>query len=196
MSDCIGPEGRVIGVDMTPEMIEQARQNAVSTGAENVEFRQGLIEDLPVDDDSIDVLISNCVINLSPDKPSVFREAFRVLRPGGRLAVSDIVLTEPLPDAIAENIAAYVGCIAGAPLLDDYLGYLRNAGFEDVQVMESRQAVDSLAEDDPIVRSILEGSGSCCINDLSAGIQQVAGRVLSAKISARKPGNTTHRESD
>jgi SAM-dependent methyltransferase len=192
----VGPEGRVIGVDMTPEMIEQARQNAVSTGAENVEFRQGLIEDLPVDDDSIDVLISNCVINLSPDKPSVFREAFRVLRPGGRLAVSDIVLTEPLPDAIAENIAAYVGCIAGAPLLDDYLGYLRNAGFEDVQVMESRQAVDSLAEDDPIVRSILEGSGSCCINDLSAGIQQVAGRVLSAKISARKPGNTTHRESD
>jgi SAM-dependent methyltransferase len=121
----VGPEGRVIGVDMTPEMIEQARRNAASSGVSNVEFRQGYIEELPVDDETVDVMISNCVINLSPDKAAVFREAFRVLRPGGRIAVSDIVLTDPLPKSVEDNIAAYVGCIAGAPLLDDYLGHIR-----------------------------------------------------------------------
>jgi len=186
-AQAVGPEGRVIGVDMTPEMITQARENAAKADVENVEFRQGLIEEMPVADDTIDVLVSNCVINLSPDKPAVFREASRVLRPGGRLAVSDIVLTEPLPEIVADNIAAYVGCVAGASLLDDYLGYLKDAGFESIQVAESRQAVESLPEDDPIVRSILEGSGSCCQDELSAEIKGIAGRVLSAKITARKP---------
>ena len=186
-AQAVGPEGRVIGVDMTPEMIAQARENASNAGVENVEFRRGLIEQMPVEDGTVDVLISNCVINLSPDKQAVFREAFRVLRPGGRLAVSDIVLTEPLPAVVADNIAAYVGCVAGASLLDDYLGYMRDAGFEEIAVAESRQAVESLSEDDPVVRSVLEGTGSCCVDELSAEIKGIAGRVLSAKITARKP---------
>ena len=187
-AQAVGPEGRVIGVDMTPEMIAQARQNAVKAGVENVEFRHGFIEEMPVEDDTVDVLISNCVINLSPDKPAVFREAFRVLRPGGRVAVSDIVLTEPsAPEAVAENMAAYVGCVAGASLLDDYLRYMKEAGFEDVEVAESQQAVESLPEDDPIVLSVLEGTGSCCVDELSAEIKGIAGHVLSAKITARKP---------
>ena len=186
-AQAVGPEGRVIGVDMTPEMVTQARQNANKAGVENVEFRHGFIEEMPVEDDTVDVLISNCVINLSPDKPAVFREAFRVLRPGGRVAVSDIVLTEPLPEMVAENMAAYVGCVAGASLLDDYLGYLRQAGFEDIEVAESRQAVESLPEDDPIVLSVLKGTGSCCLDELSAEIKGIASRVLSAKITARKP---------
>jgi len=183
----VGPEGRVIGVDMTPEMIEQAGRNAESSGVSNVEFRQGYIEELPIDDECVDVMISNCVINLSPDKAAVFREAFRVLRPGGRIAVSDIVLTDPLPKSIEDNIAAYVGCIAGAPLLDDYLEHIRQAGFVDIGVVESRPAVDALPENDPVVRSVLEGSGACCVDDLSEELKSIAGRVLSAKITAFKP---------
>ena len=183
----VGEEGRVIGVDMTPEMIEQARENARNAKVDNVEFRQGLIEEMPVESATVDVLISNCVINLSPDKPAVFREAFRVLKPGGRLAVSDIVLTEPLPAVVASNIEAYVGCVAGASLLDDYLGFLRNAGFEGVEVVERRQVVESLPDDDPIVLAILEGTGSCCFDELASEIRGVASRVLSAKIVARKP---------
>ena len=186
-AQAVGPEGRVIGVDMTPEMIAQARQNAAKAGVENVEFRHGFIEEMPVEDGTVDVLISNCVINLSPDKPAVFREAFRVLRPGGRLAVSDIVLTAPLPPAVAENIAAYVGCVAGASLLEDYLGYMKEAGFEDIQIAESRQAVESLPEDDPIVLSVLEGTDACCFDALSTEIEGIASHVLSAKVTARKP---------
>ena len=186
----VGPNGKVIGVDMTPEMIGQARLNAEKTGAANVEFRQGFIEDLPVEDDSVDVLISNCVINLSPDKPAVFREAFRVLRPGGRVAVSDIVLTAPLPGIIAENMAAYVGCIAGASLLQDYLDGLRDAGFVDIQVTESRPAAQALPVDDPVVQSVLEGSGACCVDDLPAMVKEAAANVLSAKITARKPAKS------
>ena len=185
----VGPEGRVIGVDMTPEMIAQARENAGKVDVENVEFRQGFIEEMPVENNSVDVLISNCVINLSPDKPAVFREAFRVLKPGGRVAVSDIVLTAPLPAKVADSMAAYVGCVAGASLLDDYLGYLREAGFEDIDVEESRQAVESLPEDDPIVLSVLEGTDACCLDELSAEIKGIASRVLSAKITARKPAS-------
>jgi len=186
-AQAVGTNGRVIGLDMTPEMVAQARENAVKAGVENVEFRHGFIEEMPVDDNTVDVLISNCVINLSPDKPAVFREAFRVLRPGGRVAVSDIVLTEPLPAAVAENMAAYVGCVAGASLLDDYLGYLNDAGFVDVEVAESRQAVESLPEDDPIVLSVLEGTDACCFDALPTEIKGIASRVLSAKVTARKP---------
>jgi ubiquinone/menaquinone biosynthesis C-methylase UbiE len=186
-AQAVGPEGKVIGVDMTPEMIAQARVNATKAGVENVEFRHGFIEEMPVENDTVDVLISNCVINLSPDKPAVFREAFRVLRSGGRVAVSDVVLTEPLPPAVAENMAAYVGCVAGASLLDDYLSYMKEAGFEDIQVAESQQAVESLPEDDPIVLSVLEGTGSCCVEELSAEIKGIASHVLSAKVTARKP---------
>ena len=117
----------------------------------------------------------------------MFREAYRVLKPGGRVAVSDIVLTEALPDWLAGSLEAYVGCVAGASLLDDYLAQLREAGFEAIEVTESRPAVESLPEDDPVVLSVLEGSGSCCLDELTSELRGVAGRVLSAKITARKP---------
>jgi SAM-dependent methyltransferase len=132
----VGPSGRVIGVDMTPQMLDRARQNLRRTGLANVEFRLGEIEHLPVADSSVDVVISNCVINLAPDKPRVFAEAFRALRPGGRLMVSDIVLTKELPPAVKDSVLAYVGCVAGASLKDDYLAAIRGAGFEDVSVAE------------------------------------------------------------
>jgi SAM-dependent methyltransferase len=132
----VGDAGRVIGVDMTPEMLERARRNAVSGGYTNVEFREGVIEKLPLADASVDVVISNCVINLAPDKRAVFREAARVLRPGGRMVVSDIVLDAPLPAAIASSVAAWTGCVAGASLRTDYLAAIREAGLEDVEVVK------------------------------------------------------------
>jgi SAM-dependent methyltransferase len=145
----VGPHGRVIGVDMTPDMIDRARGNAAKAGHSNVEFRLGEIEHLPVADASVDVVISNCVVNLSPDKPQVFREALRVLRPGGRLVVSDLVLTRPLDPALQRNVELYVGCVAGAALEADYLRMIADAGFDRVTVL-SRGAytigADSLPE--------------------------------------------------
>ncbi len=139
----VGETGRVIGIDMTPEMLERARANARKGGYENVEFRQGEIEALPVDDASVDVIISNCVINLSPDKPRVFAEAFRVLKPGGKLFVSDLVLLRKLPGFVSRSMAAYAGCVAGALLRDDYLDAIRGAGFQDVDVLgESPYTLD------------------------------------------------------
>jgi len=132
----VGPTGRVIGVDMTPEMLERARANARKGGYDNVEFRLGEIEHLPVADSSVDAIISNCVVNLSPDKPAVFREAFRALRPGGRLMVSDIVLLHELPDTVRKSLEAYVECVAGASLKDEYLDAIRGAGFQDVRVID------------------------------------------------------------
>ncbi|MCC7089328.1 MAG: arsenite methyltransferase [Dehalococcoidia bacterium] len=128
----VGDSGKVFGVDMTPEMIALARKNAARVGATNVEFRLGEIERLPIDESSVDVIISNCVINLSPDKDQVFREAFRVLKPGGRLQVSDIVWTQPVPEEVKGDMEKWAGCIAGALLEGDYLAKIRAAGFEDV----------------------------------------------------------------
>lgn len=183
----VGPEGRVIGVDMTPEMVAKARENAAKAQVENVEFRQGYIEDLPVDSDSVDLVISNCVINLSPDKRAVFNETFRVLRPGGRIAVSDIVLTSKLPQAIANSLAAYVGCVAGASLLDDYLSLLKDSGFEQIEVVESRPAVDALPEDDPVVKGVLEEFEAASVAELSPILRNIAETVRSAKVTAIKP---------
>lgn len=132
----VGKTGKVIGVDMTPEMLERARENARRGGYSNVEFRLGEIENLPVADGSVDVVISNCVINLSPDKPRVFREAFRVLKPGGRLLVSDIVLEVELPEAVRRSRTAYLSCISGAALREDYLQMIADAGFLDLEVVE------------------------------------------------------------
>ena len=125
----VGETGKVYGVDMTPEMLELAEKNREKVGATNVEFRRGQIEQLPIDDASIDVIISNCVINLSPDKDAVFREAFRVLRPGGRIQVSDIVWTQPVPEAVKADMEAWAGCIAGAMLREDYHAAITEAGF-------------------------------------------------------------------
>lgn len=129
----VGPEGKVFGVDMTPEMIELANRNAEKVGAKNVEFKHSMIESLPLDDSTVDVIISNCVINLSPDKDAVFREAIRVLRPGGRMQVSDIVWTHEVPEEVRNDMEQWAGCIGGALLEADYLGKLRTAGFVDVE---------------------------------------------------------------
>ena len=143
----VGETGRVIGVDMTPEMLKKARANAEKGGYKNVEFRLGEIEKLPVEDSSVSVIISNCVINLSPEKQRVFEEAFRVLKPGGRFMVSDLVLVKDLPDMIKESIEAYVGCLAGAVKKDEYLKLITMAGFQNVKVIsESSYPVDAMFE--------------------------------------------------
>jgi SAM-dependent methyltransferase len=131
----VGASGHVIGVDMTPDMVEKARRNTAKSGYSHVEFRLGEIEHLPVADACADMVISNCVINLSTDKPQVFREALRVLKPGGRLMVSDLVLLRPLPEKIRESAMAYAGCISGAMLKEDYLQAMRDAGFAGVEVL-------------------------------------------------------------
>jgi SAM-dependent methyltransferase len=178
----LGPEGRFIGVDMTPEMLERARTNAVNAGhARTVEFREGLIENLPVASESADVVISNCVINLSPDKAKVFREAYRVLKRGGRLAVTDIVLSEPLPPEVAELAATWIACVGGASTEEEYLGYLRAAGFENIRYTRKPAApllVPSLQ--DPMWKAAIELIGEGRITEL-------AGRVFSYSITADKP---------
>jgi SAM-dependent methyltransferase len=180
----VGPEGKVIGIDMTPEMLERARENARKDKIENVEFRQGDIEHLPVEDGIVDVIISNCVINLAPDKGRVFREAYRALKPGGRLMVSDIVLTKPLPEFVKSSIAAYVGCVAGAALREAYLEAMRQAGFENVTVQsEAPFPVDCLTSD-PMVSGLAEA--------MPLSREELARRatetVLSVRVSAIKRG--------
>ena len=148
----VGPGGKVIGVDMTSAMLERARANAAKHGYANVEFRLGEIEHLPVPDASVDLVISNCVVNLSPDKPQVFRETFRALRSGGRMVVSDLVLTRELGPQLQNDVDLYVGCVAGASLRQDYLRFIREAGFRDVEVVsESSYEVgaDGLPADGP-----------------------------------------------
>jgi ubiquinone/menaquinone biosynthesis C-methylase UbiE len=178
----VGKTGKVIGVDMTPEMLDKARENARKGDYQNVEFRLGEIENLPAADNSIDVIISNCVINLSPDKRSVFDEAFRVLKPGGRLMVSDIVLLKELPDFIRNSIAAYVGCISGALKKEEYLGTITDAGFEQVEVLnEAVFPIEHIANDP---------SAQAVINKLKLPEEQVldtANSVASIKVRGIKP---------
>ncbi|MES0488381.1 MAG: arsenite methyltransferase [Leptospirales bacterium] len=131
----VGPTGKVIGVDMTDEMLAKARKNAETGGYTNVEFRKGVIEELPVDSDTVDLIISNCVINLSPEKDKVFQEAHRVLKPGGQIMVSDIVILRDLPDAIKDSLDAYVGCISGAEKIEDYKAAISDAGFTDIEIL-------------------------------------------------------------
>ena len=177
----VGPTGRVIGVDMTPAMLEKARENARKSGAVNVEFREGRIEELPIEDESVDVVLSNCVINLSPEKDRVFREAHRVLRPGGRLMVSDIVVERPLPSAVVESVDAYLGCVGGASLRDAYLGTIRSAGFEEVRVDAEASFIDAIALDDPAVQAIMKEL------DISGEqAKEYASSVTSLHVFARK----------
>ena len=150
----VGPQGRAIGVDMTAAMIERARANAKSGGYTNVEFYQSTIDQIPLPDASVDCVISNCVFNLAPDKPAVFREIARVLKPGGRVAVSDIALKQELPEALAQSMAAYVGCIAGAIRIEDYRAGLLAAGFEHVEIVDSGADLNAYAK--------IENQAGCC----------------------------------
>ena len=178
----VGPTGRVIGVDMTPEMLDRARRNAAATGNANVEFREGRIEALPVADGSVDVVVSNCVINLVPDKAAVFREVARVLGPGGRMVVSDVVLEQPLPEAVASSVAALTGCVAGAALRDDYLRTVAAAGLEGVEVVEDRGfGEEVLGMVPPDMLKAAEAAG--------VDVRAVARTVRSVKVRARKPSH-------
>ena len=175
----VGETGHVIGVDMTPEMIERARSSAKRFDIQNVEFRQGYLEDLPVENNTVDIIISNCVINLSPDKSKVFGEAFRVLKPGGKLAVSDIVTDGPLPDSIKQSLSAWAGCVAGAIEAEDYMGMMKAVGFTNVTVRPvffDKETVDSAIDD-------LGNS----IELTTISRDDVYKAVYSAKITALKP---------
>ena len=182
----VGENGRVIGVDMTPDMIEKARQNAKKGSYANVEFRLGEIENLPAADDSVDVVISNCVINLAPNKSRVFNEAFRVLRPGGRFMISDIVLTKELPSAVKESVEAYVGCVAGATKKEEYLETIRQAGFHEVQTLSETPFPTEYIGNDPTAKEIIEKSGL-----QRNEIENLAGSVLSISVRGIKPIETT-----
>ena len=159
----VGPTGQVIGIDMTAAMIERARANAEAGGFTNVSFHHAMIDTLPLADGSVDCVISNCVLNLAPDKPAVFREIFRVLKPGGRLAASDIALKAELPEAVANSLAAYVGCIAGAIRIEDYQTELLRAGFEFVEIVDSGADLNVYAKiEDPCCGDLASGSYACC----------------------------------
>lgn len=175
----VGETGHVIGVDMTPEMIERAQSSAKRLNIENVEFRQGYLEALPVDSNTVDVIISNCVINLAPDKSKVFAEAFRVLKPGGKLAVSDIVTDGPLPEAVKKSLSAWAGCVAGAMEAKDYIGMMEAAGFKEISIVPvyfDKGTVDSAIHE---MKDVIE------LKTLSQ--EDVYKAVYSAKITAYKP---------
>lgn len=162
----IGPTGKAIGIDMTPEMVSLARKNADKAGRANVEFHQATIDNLPLPDSSVDCVISNCVINLAADKPAVFKEIARVLRPGGRLAASDIALKRPLPPQIGNDLMAYVGCIAGAIPLDDYRSGLKAAGFDPVEIIDTRADLNAYSK--------VEGQSGCCSPTMRSGLPVVS----------------------
>jgi len=157
----VGPEGRAIGIDMTPAMIERGRTNAKAGGYTNVEFYQSTIDNIPLPDASVDCVISNCVLNLAPDKPAVFREIARILKPGGRLAVSDIALKGDLPEAIAKSMAAYVGCIGGAIRMEDYRAGLLASGFAHVEIVDSGADLNAYAK--------VENQSGCCSPAMAEG---------------------------
>lgn len=180
----VGQKGKVIGVDMTPEMVEKARENMEKEGYENVEFRLGEIENLPVADNSVDTIISNCVINLAPDKRKVFMEAFRVIKPGGRLMISDIVLLEDLSEEIKNSIEAYVGCVSGAILKDEYIKAVKEAGFQDVEVIDETSFPAESIVNDPTTKDLIEK-----FNFPVEKVEEVVNSVQSIKVSAAKPGH-------
>ena len=177
----VGRTGKVIGVDMTPEMIEKARGNAQKGNFDNVEFRLGEIENLPVEDNSVDVIISNCVVNLSPDKRMVFKESFRVLKPSGTLMVSDIVLLQELPDFIKNSEHAYINCIAGAIKKDDYIGAIKEAGFSEVKIVDETPLPFESMGNDPAAKAIIED-----LNIPVEKLQGIANSVVSIKAYGKK----------
>jgi arsenite methyltransferase len=178
----VGADGRVIGVDMTPEMVEKARENARKGNYGNVEFRLGEIENLPAADNSVDVVISNCVINLSPDKRRVFAETFRVLRPGGSLMVSDIVLLKELPASIKSSVEAYIGCLSGAMMKEQYIGCIEAAGFKNIGIVDETFFPVEFMANDPTGGAVIAKQGIA-----PEEVEDVASSVLSMKVHAVKP---------
>jgi len=178
----VGEKGHVIGVDMTPEMLDKARENVSKGKRKNVEFRLGEIENLPVADNSVDVIISNCVINLSANKPRVFQEAFRVLRQGGRLMVSDMVLLKDLPNAVKRSVEAYVGCLSGAIMKDKYLETIKKAGFTKVKVVDEAHFPVKYMANDPTAKKVMKD-----LRLESKDVEDIAKSVLSIKVYAEKP---------
>ena len=181
----VGERGRVIGIDMTPEMIEKARENAEKGDYRNVEFRLGEIERLPIVDGIVDAVISNCVINLSPNKKKVFAEVFRALKPGGRMMISDIVLLKELPDFIKNSVEAYIGCVSGAALKDEYLMAIKEAGFQDVKIMGETAFPMEFMANDPTAREIEEN-----LSIPREKIAEIANSIRSIKVHGVKPMST------
>ncbi|MGB2764979.1 MAG: arsenite methyltransferase [Candidatus Aminicenantaceae bacterium] len=173
----VGKSGQVIGVDMTPEMVEKARENARKGDYKNVEFRLGEIENLPVSDNSVDVIISNCVINLAPDKKRVFMEAFRVLKPGGRLMISDIVLLKELPETIKNSLEAYVGCVSGAVKREKYINMIKESGFQEVTITDETTFPVKSLDNDPTAKSIIEN-----FNIPSEKVKEVVNSIISIRV--------------
>jgi SAM-dependent methyltransferase len=180
----VGGQGKVIGVDMTPEMIEKARENAEKGNYENVEFRLGEIEKIPATDNSVDVVISNCVINLSPNKAEAFKEAFRVIKPGGRLMVSDIVLLKELPDIIKNSVAAYVGCISGAIMKDKYLEAIKEAGFQDIKITDETSFPIEFMKNDPTAKAVIKKASIA-----TEGLKEIGNIIVSIKVEGKKTRN-------
>ncbi len=181
-ADRVGKNGRVIGIDMTPEMVEKARENARKSNYANVEFRLGEIENLPVADNSVDIVISNCVINLAPDKGRVFSEVFRALKPGGRLMISDIVLLKELPDFIKDSIEAYIGCLSGAIMRDEYLGAIKTAGFQEVRIVDETFFPIECMANDPTAKAIIKN-----LKIPMEEVKEAANSVASIKVYCVKP---------
>ena len=174
----VGDDGRVIGIDMTPEMIERARDGARQVGLPQVEFRQGRLEDLPVEDASIDAVTSNCVINLVPDKARVFAETARVLKPGGRMVISDIVLDGELPEALGKDLLAYVGCVAGALPREEYFGAVRGAGLGELEILSDTDAVKLFGGEVPgEMLEMIERTGTS-VDDLRGKVRSVTWRAF------------------
>ncbi|MDD5686596.1 MAG: arsenite methyltransferase [Elusimicrobia bacterium] len=178
----VGKKGKVIGIDMTPEMIKKAKENAKKGNYQNVDFRLGEIENLPVDDISVDIIMSNCVINLSPDKDKVFKEAFRVLKPGGRIMVSDIVLLKELPELVKESVEAHIGCLAGAMLKPDYINTIESVGFQKVKIMDETTFPIEFMLNDPNVQTIIKN-----LNLSKEEIKTLSDSAASIKVSGIKP---------
>ena len=178
----VGENGKVIGVDMTTEMLDKARENLRKSRHKNVEFRLGEIENLPVADNTADVIISNCVINLSPNKKRVFEEAFRVLSPGGRLMISDIVLLRELPEAVKKNAKAYISCVSGAVMKDEYVRLVKDAGFKNVEITEESQFPVDAYIDDEDSRKVMKEL------DISAKkAKEIVNSIASVKVCGVKP---------
>ena len=182
-ADKVGTNGNVIGIDMTPEMIEKARENARKGNYSNVEFRLGEIENLPVADNSVDVVISNCVINLSPDKKKVFQEIARVLKPGGRMIVSDIVLVKELPEILKNSVEAYIGCLSGAIKKEEYIEAIRVAGLREVTIIDETSIPVETWLNDPIAESVTKK-----LKVSSKQAKEVLGSVISVNVKGSKYG--------